>query len=84
MVAEREEEKMESQSPEVHRQQIKQWMTEKFAERQNEYQQHRRNLQEREVRPYRPASEVSERGRRREGGGGGGGRWWLGVRGWGG
>lgn len=46
----------DSHSPE--RRDIRQWMTEKFAERQNEYKKQRSALQEREHSPFKSASEV--------------------------
>ncbi|XP_076463357.1 uncharacterized protein LOC143295514 isoform X2 [Babylonia areolata] len=58
IVTEAEEEEAAKRSPEVHRRRIHQWMSEKYAERQNEYSRQRLNLKEREHHPYTPSAQT--------------------------
>ena len=48
----------EEEELEERRRRIHQWMADKYAQRQSEYQQHRMDLREKEVNPYKPSAQV--------------------------
>ncbi|KAL8600713.1 hypothetical protein ACOMHN_057303 [Nucella lapillus] len=59
MVLDAEQQEAAQRSPEMHRHQIHQWMSEKYTERQNEYNKQRLALLERETHPYKPSAQVT-------------------------
>ena len=50
--------KQQEEELEEQRRKIHQWMSDKYTQRQSEYHQHRMDLQEREVNPYKPSTQV--------------------------
>ena len=52
--------KQEEEELEEQRRKIHQWMSDKYTQRQSEYHQHRMDLQEREVNPYKPSTQVGD------------------------